>query len=364
MKAIPFYALKLMLLAAFLCSALLFHHDGGASTQLLFSHPLMTSGFGASGLGFAFMGQMSPGQARVIDPIITTVVQGFKFPNLVGNTLFPAVPVNTRGGQILSFDKEAFRKYNLRRAPGAATKRIDIGYLGMPYTLLEDSVEGKVPYEILEDAQRIPGVDLAAQYLRTTMNVVQNSLEIDQAALAINPANYGANNKVALAGTAQWSNAASTPVEQMDSYREAIRDAVGIYPNTLLLGPKPFNALKNHVEIVDRFRYTSHESITTAMLASLLNIDTVAVGTAVTWDDINQIMDDVWGDNAILAYVPPAPSSQQEPSFGYTYRMLGQPFAEAPYQDRNAKSWIYPVTYERVPVITSASSAYLIQTPA
>ena len=37
---------------------------------------------------------------------------------------------------------------------------------------------------------------------------------------------------------------------------------------------------------------------------------------------------------------------------------------EMAYQDRNAKSWIYPVTDERAPVIAAASAGYLIQTVA
>jgi hypothetical protein len=47
------------------------------------------------------------------------------------------------------------------------------------------------------------------------------------------------------------------------------------------------------------------------------------------------------------------------PSYGYTYRLRGNPAVESAYQDRNAKSWIYPVTDELSPVIAGALSGYL-----
>ena len=48
------------------------------------------------------------------------------------------------------------------------------------------------------------------------------------------------------------------------------------------------------------------------------------------------------------------------PSYGYTYMLDGYPMVEVPYFDRNAKSWIFPVTRAEAPVLASASAGYLI----
>ena len=53
-------------------------------------------------------------------------------------------------------------------------------------------------------------------------------------------------------------------------------------------------------------------------------------------------------------------SSRGTPSYGYTYQLSGSPLVEEPYYDRNAKSWIYPVTRVEAPVMASASAGYLI----
>jgi hypothetical protein len=49
-----------------------------------------------------------------------------------------------------------------------------------------------------------------------------------------------------------------------------------------------------------------------------------------------------------------------KPSYGYTYNLGGYPLVEVPYFDRNAKSWIVPVTRSEAPVIAAPNAGYLI----
>lgn len=65
------------------------------------------------------MPQMNPAQARVIDPILTTAAQGYQNAEFVCGLLFPAVPVQQRGGKILTFGREDFRLYATGRTPAA-----------------------------------------------------------------------------------------------------------------------------------------------------------------------------------------------------------------------------------------------------
>lgn len=121
---------------------------------------------------------------RVIEPILTAVVQGYADPAFVGYALFPRVPVNVRGGTIIKFGKESFKLYNLKRAPGAESKRMDYGYGDGKFALTEDSLEAIVPREKLQDAAAVPGIDLATRSITAVTKVVLRSLEIEQAALA------------------------------------------------------------------------------------------------------------------------------------------------------------------------------------
>lgn len=298
-------------------------------------------------------------QVRVIDPILSNVVQGYRHAEHVGFALFPRVNVGVSGGQVIEFGKESFKLYNARRTPGSATKRIEFGYAGKPYALVQDSLEGKVPREHLRDAKAVPGIDLGTRSVNLVMNSLSLALENEQAALARNAANYDVNHKVDLAA-AKWTNDANNPIADIDAGREAIRATVGIYPNTLVLSAKAFNAAKNNANVLNRFKYTSSDSVTAEMLARLWNLEKVVVGVAIAFDDAGASID-IWGSDAILAYVPSMVSTIEEPSYGYTYTMEGNPLVEEAYYDNNAKSWIYPVTYERAPVLSGITSGYLMQ---
>jgi len=302
---------------------------------------------------------MNNSQVRVIDPILSNVVQGYKHAEHVGNALFPRVPVGVSGGQVIEFGKESFKLYAARRVPGGATRRVQFGYAGKPFSLFDDSLEGQVPREHIRDAKAVPGIDLGTRSVHLVMNSLSLALENDQAAMARNPANYDANHKVDLAA-AKWSVDANNPIKDIDAGREAIRSTVGIYPNVIVLSAKAFNVAKNNANVLNRFKYTSSASITADMLASIWNLQKVVVGVAISFNDAG-VSTDIWGNDAVLAYVPSMASTIEEPSYGYTYTMNGNPLVEEPYYDKNCKSWIYPVSYERVPVLSGITSGFLLQ---
>jgi hypothetical protein len=54
------------------------------------------------------MPAMNPSQARVIDPVLTTVAQGYQNAEMIATALFPVVPVPLRGGNVITFGKESF----------------------------------------------------------------------------------------------------------------------------------------------------------------------------------------------------------------------------------------------------------------
>ena len=106
---------------------------------------------------------MSGSQVRVVDPILTTHARGYKHADRVGGLLFPTVDVTVSAGKVIEFGKESFMLYNARRAPGGATKQVDFGYLGKPYELVQDSLDGKVPREFERDAAAVPGIWLVSR---------------------------------------------------------------------------------------------------------------------------------------------------------------------------------------------------------
>jgi len=310
------------------------------------------------------MPQMTPAQARVIDPILTTAAQGYRNPDFVGDNLFPPVPVDQRGGKIITFGREDFELYSTVRVPGAATKRVQFGYLGSPFALEDHSLEGVVPIEISQDAAAVPGINLGNQAVRRTQNIIALRKEKAQADLATTAANYAASNKVTLAGTDQWSNytdlVASNPSGDIETAKEAIRAKIGKRPNTVVLGPLVWASLKYHPNMLDRIKYTSRDSISLEMVANLWEVKRVIVGDAVYMTQAG-VQTDIWGKFVVLAYTEIGSLADAGlPSYGYTYQLGGYPLVEQPYYERNPKSWIYPVSDALQPVIAAALAGYLI----
>ena len=309
--------------------------------------------------------QLSPGQARVVDPILSEHARGYIQPELVGRSLFPLAPVPMYGGKIIQFDKSAFRLVNSQRAPGTATKRIQFGYQGDPYAIVPNALEASVPRELMRDASVVPGIDLGTRSINTVLKVLNLGHEVSCANIARNADSYDAGHTLALSGTSVWSNAASTPLEDVQNGREAIRASIGVYPNTALVSAKAMKNLRNNAEIINRIKYTSRDSVTTDILSNLWEIKNVVVGQAVSADAVTDAFGDVWGPDVLLAYVAPsgggdASANAEEPSYAYTYLIEGMPMVEQPYWDANTKSWVYGVSYDYTPVLSGMQGGFLI----
>ncbi|MGI1671986.1 MAG: major capsid protein [Neptuniibacter sp.] len=304
---------------------------------------------------------MNRSQSRVVDPVLSAVASGYKNATYVGTTLMPIISCPKSGIRLMKFGKEAFIKYNMRRAPGAKTATVQYGYAADPVALVQDALNGKVPREWLRDSADIPGVDLGKTAINTVMNSMHLGLEIEIAELAVDANNYGANNKIVLSGTDKWTSPDSKLKQQMNSYREAIRAQIGVYPNKCIMTPTDFNACTEHPEVKDKFKYTSSESVTPALLAKFFELEELEVGKSVWTPDENTAMTDCWS-STVLAYVPSVGErSMGVPSYGYTYVLDSHPMVEEAYFDKDSKSWIYPAEFERRPYQTGMEAGFLIQ---
>jgi len=313
------------------------------------------------------MPQLTLQQARVINPVLTSIAQGFSQNELVGQKLFPLVPVSLRAGNILTFGREDFMQYSgLVRAPGGATRRVQVGYSGSQFALLDYSLEGSLPVETLQEAGTNDNgfsVDMASVTLQKTMSIMNLRLELQQAALATTLGNYPAANRVTLSGTAQWSDytGTSSPAAVIETGKEQVRASIGKRPNVLVLGPVTFSRLRQHPQVRDYIKYANREVATPAILAEFFGVAECVVADGVQASDAG-VFSDIWGRHAILAFTDTdSVANMGAPTFGYTYNLGGYPLVEEPYYERNTKTWYFPVTRAEAPVIAGASAGYFIQ---
>lgn len=309
------------------------------------------------------MSQMTLSQARVIDPILTEVARGYRSPKAaVANVLFPLVDVTARAGKILSFGPDDFKLVSTVRAPGANTKRVQFGYASGDYSLVDYRLEALTPWEIQEEGQAVPGIDLVTMSIRKVQNVMALEREKQAADLARNDTLYGSNNKETLSSTAQWSHVDSDPIGDILAAKEAIRKQIGERPNTMVLGPEVLTALRNHPKILARLSTSADRPpASMAQLMALFELQQIVEGESVYHDGTQ--FQDVWGKDAILAYTVPASMAEMgSPNYGYTYQLQGRPVVEEGYEDRNANSWVNPVADARKAVLAGASAGFIFKT--
>ncbi len=305
--------------------------------------------------------QMNASQIRVVDPILSDHARGYSNAEMIGGFLFPTVLMPTRGVKRIEFGREAFRRRATRRAPGTPIRQVGMGYEGKPVGTHQEALQAVTPVEWQEDAAVTPGLDLQQESVDVVLAIIALEKEVQQAAVARNAASYDPANKTALAGADKFSDANSKPKDLIYDYGEVIRKRIGRRPNTLVMGGAVATALGKHPKILDHFKYTSPDSIGLAQLASYFNLPNVVAGDGI-YDTDDATTVDIWGNDLILAYVPPSGGrNMRMPSYGYTYQLAGHPAVGAIEWDKDLLSWTNNVLDEFSAEMVGKDAGVLIQ---
>lgn len=125
--------------------------------------------------------------------------------------------------------------------------------------------------------------------------------------------------------TIRWDLATSNPIKDITEAAVKMASETGYKPNTLVLSPYAFNALKNHEDILERIKYTQKGIVTTDLLATLFEVEHVYVAWSVVNSadkGANASVDFIMGKHALLCYSNPRPALRK-PSAGYIFAWTG-----------------------------------------
>ena len=308
------------------------------------------------------------------NPILTSLLLGMGQGTYIAEALFPRLPQALSTIMLAKIDSSRFKRYNLRRAPGAATKRIEVKYEGKVYSLDQYSVEVPIPRELIResDASRQLNIgnnlDISRIAIVTANGVLAQDYELDAAGVATLPGSYASGHVVALAAGNKWTATTGTAVTDIRAASDVIRKKIGKRPNKLILSADAQTALISNAEVRSYLPSTQMGPATLDQLKTILNVAEIVTGDGI-WVDANDVGQDIWGNNAILAYVPPMGGANSgdinlaEPAFGFTNVLEGHPFAETPYPSNETRSWIYGSTFERRVNVAYNTAAFLFQNP-
>lgn len=250
------------------------------------------------------------------------------------------IPVDKQTNIIPKYTKHAWLRDEMRvRAPGTVPPTVDFTTdLTDSYNCQIYDQQVKVPFELDANA------DMPFDMKRDALALLKQKVMIKWASLwgtNIFSASLGWKDitgatSASLGGSPtegtnaiHWSDYTnSQPIVDIDYAKGYILSQTGFEPKDLYLGFDSWNKLKNHPHIVERFKFTSRDSITTEMVAALLELDNIFVSKAVYSSSLEGTTTPTYGfahgKHALLAYVEKSPSILK-PSAFYTFAWM-KPF--------------------------------------
>lgn len=319
-----------------------------------------------------------------VDPILTTLAQGFMLPETsIANFIAPVVDTPTRAGKILRFGKEAFAIQDYRRAYGTNIPAVQSRFDTDAYSLEQEVIAWELPEETIENAGEGPAqVDLRAIETRNAMSRLMNSYEVTVANAVSTVANYEVGGAATLGlgfadwtayaaaaatagittGGVDWGTANNNPIVDVLNWKRAVSNQIGIRPNSAVIGTAVFDSLLTNPAILERIQFTTADSIDVDVLARYFGLERgirVAEGRRLA-DDGTLLP--VFPEDSMLLFYSPLSASESvmpagganaaTPAFAYTYQLTGTPAVRPEYYIRERRVVRAEITVERAVNIT------------
>ncbi len=268
-----------------------------------------------------------------VDAALTNVSVAFPGGDFVADRVFPVLKVQKQSDKYFIIDatREALRESDDARSPGTRGMLADYETTTDNYVTVDHAQVGQVPDE--ESSNADPAIKPLIDKTEFLTNRVLLNKEI---ALATALAAGVSNTAAASAVWSDYTN--SDPITDVKTAQESVVDSIQMFPNTLWMDYKVFNALKDHPDIVDRIKYSSSPGspavASTIALAAVFGVENVLVGKSfknTAAHGASASISSIWGTTVYLAFVAP--------SIGLQTATLGITFAWNPSGD-SVNGWV------------------------
>jgi hypothetical protein len=250
-----------------------------------------------------------------VDEVLTNISLGWPQLGLVGEGLFPAVPVAKQSNKYNVFGREGWLPEQDYRAPGTVANEIP----GLKLS--------KDTYYAQEHSLQIPVTDEERENVDSPLAPDRDGTELVTAKIIMGrekamynfvstAANYASGHSLTLSGTSQWSD--FTNSDPIAAVRGAIRT---VHSKIFMLPYSVYSILQDHPKLLARIQYAQKALITSDLMSELFGIERIIVpGVGIGSGNPGQTMtvSYLWGKDVIIAWVPPR-AGQKIPAFGYEF---------------------------------------------
>lgn len=233
---------------------------------------------------------------------------------LVGDIFCPKVPVERQSFPYLIWDRQnLIIPGSTLRAPSANAATIRRNYSTNSYFCRSHALKGAVAFE--EEAYGLGlGFSTKQHLTGDLIGRIRRSREIEIANLLLSLSNFPNGVDLSSGSNNQWDvypavpdegTDGSHPIVQVEEAKELLRQS-GIADDqmTLVLSSPCVAVLKNHPDIINRFKYTHTLGIIDIdKLSSVFGVKCVRAGAVKASQNMTASW--IWGSNAFLGYASP-----------------------------------------------------------
>jgi hypothetical protein len=276
---------------------------------------------------------------RIVDPVLSQISVGWPQAGFVGEALFPSVQVSDKSAKYYVFSDRStpYTPENDYRAPGTQAHEIPgMALSSDSYYTMEHALQMSVTDEERSSIPPGSGINPEADATEFLTEKLATNRELAIKAIATTPGNYATGYSLALvdgAGTASppsstWSitdyaQANSDPGKVIEYVKRKVHRGGSPALNTAIIPYRVMSFLRWHPKLIAKFTNIStsnlsNEDVIATMGLTGFNVIVPEVMTNTAAVGQPGVMDYVWGDNVVLAYVPESPG-QKTPAFGYQF---------------------------------------------
>jgi hypothetical protein len=268
-----------------------------------------------------------------IDVVLTQISVAWPNEGLVGNVLFPSVPVAKQSNKYYIFQGREgwYPALDDARAPGSEANEIPGLTVSVgSYYCQEHALQCTVTDEERENADSPLSPDVDGSEMLASRVALGKEYRIYN--LVTTAANFNTNLTIALSATTQtgangtfgpqWdASATATPIKDIRQASRDVHNVSFLQPNQAIIPYRVMSALEDSQDFITRIQYTERAILTPDLVAALLSLNSVVVpGFGIATNNPGQTLSlsYLWNKEVLLAYTPPRPGLKV-PAFAYQF---------------------------------------------
>lgn len=272
-----------------------------------------------------------------VNPLLTDISVAYRSKNLIGEQIFPTVPVQKETGIYFVVDKENLRApSDARRADLGRANRVENNLTEATYSLEERSLETPISDRVMRQYQDPFDPKRNATNLVSDKLAILKEQEIRSAIL-----NSGATG---LDENGAWSTASTDVLGHIRTAKNSVLKGTGNDANVMVIGKPALDALLTNTALIEAIKYTqavTEEALINA-LQNYFDIPKVLIGKGVnntSKEGQSDSLDFIWSDEAVVAYVPDAPSLET-PAAGYLLQLENARYVDEWYEQEHKATFV------------------------